>query len=197
MSESQLFRFQAIDDKGIVSGALAHFRQGRTPGRIYTDKAMRIPARNPLKANGRGVMVAYLPAGEEFEVTVTRPDGSFFEQFDSTSITGGIQTIVEREVIKEVPAEPVQTAAEAMLDELEAVKTKLDKRPVEPEGPPEEIAGFFEGKPHGMAAAELLQKINDLANLNALGLASDEQREEHTVLSRHAPYLRSKAVEVV
>jgi len=84
------------------------------------------------------------------------------------------------------------TPAEAMLDELEATKEKLDATK-----PPEEIASFFDGKPHGIAAAEMLREINDLASLIQLGLATDEQRAKHTVLSRHAPYLRSKAVDLV
>ena len=82
--------------------------------------------------------------------------------------------------------------AAAMLDELESVKAKLDDTK-----PPEEIAGFFEGKPHGIAAAEMLKKLNDLTNLVMMNQASDKQREEQKILSRHAPYLRSKAVDLV
>lgn len=86
MTASQLFRHQIIDERGVIPGALVSFRDGRAPGIVYTDPKMRIPGRNPMKANGRGVVVAYLPNGAEYEVTITRPDGSFVEQFQSTSI---------------------------------------------------------------------------------------------------------------
>ena len=67
----------------------------------------------------------------------------------------------------------------------------------EPEGPPEELAGFFEGKPHGMAAQELLDECTRLGHLVQMGQATKEQADKHTVLLRHQPYLRSAAVEVI
>lgn len=81
---------------------------------------------------------------------------------------------------------------EAVIDELEEVKAKIDDTK-----PPEELAGFFDGKPHGIAAADMLKELNDLTNLVQMNLASDEQREKQRILSRHAPYLRSKAVDLV
>ncbi|MEO0975962.1 MAG: hypothetical protein AAFY24_01835 [Pseudomonadota bacterium] len=78
-----------------------------------------------------------------------------------------------------------------------AIDARYEEPEDAPEQPPEELAGFFDGRPHGMAAQELLQEINDLANLIHLELATDDDREKHRILSRHAPYLRSKAVEVV
>jgi hypothetical protein len=81
---------------------------------------------------------------------------------------------------------------EAVIDELEEVKAKIDDTK-----PPEELAGFFDGKPHGIAAADMLRELNDLTNLVQMKLATDEQREKQRILSRHAPYLRSKAVDLV
>jgi len=81
---------------------------------------------------------------------------------------------------------------ESVIDELEEVKAKIDDTK-----PPEELAGFFDGKPHGIAAADMLRELNDLTNLVQMKLATDEQREKQRILSRHAPYLRSKAVDLV
>ncbi len=167
-----LFRHQAIDEKGVIPGALIYFRQGRTSGTVFTDKAGRIPARNPLPANSAGRAVAYLPCGEEFEVTVTRPDGSFVEQFDHTALPmGDVETVIEQaepeiveiekivevpvevekivEVIKEVPIEIekvvyVDRPLEQTLDNLEAVKAKIDDRSPVREDPPAEIADLID-----------------------------------------------------
>jgi len=140
---STLFRFQAIGERGVIPGAMVHFRQGRAPGVIYTDKDMLIPARNPLPANGLGKVVAYLPTGAEFEVTVTNPDGSFIEQFNHTALPTGSERIIERaepeivEVIKEVQVSDPETEArlEQALADLEAVKAGIDARTVEEEAP--------------------------------------------------------------
>lgn len=93
---SQFFRYQAIDASGVVSGARVHFRKGRAPGVVYTDRAMRAPARNPMKADSLGRVVAYIPEGEELEVTVNRADGTFLEQFDSTTFINGTDHIIEQ-----------------------------------------------------------------------------------------------------
>ena len=150
---STLFRFQAIGERGVIPGAMVHFRQGRAPGVIYTDKDMLIPARNPFPANGLGKVVAYLPTGAEFEVTVTNPDGSFIEQFNHTALPTGSERIIERaepeiietvvevpvevEVIKEVQVSDPETEArlEQALADLEAVKAGIDARTVEEEAP--------------------------------------------------------------
>lgn len=103
-----------------------------------------------------------------------------------------VEVPVEVEVIKEVPVEVEKVVYR------DRPKTNLEKAiEAKDEQPPEELAGFFDGKPHGMAAQELLKEINDLANLIHLELATDADREKHSILSRHAPYLRSKAIEVI
>lgn len=210
---SQLFRFQAIDDKGVISGALAHFRKGRVNGTIYTDKAMRIPGRNPMKANGRGVLVAYLPEGEEFEVTITRPDGSFVEQFDSTAYTGGAQIISEQpepqiiekvvEKIVEVPVEVEKIVykdhpAASMLKELEAAKAKIDERAPAHEEPPAAIADLFQAdRPYAEQAAALWQKYNELTNKIMMKLATDAELKKHQKLQGELDWIKRHAFEGV
>lgn len=175
MTESQLFRYQCIDNSGLISGALIHFRQGRAPGSVFTDKSMKIPGRNPLPANSRGVAVAYLPVGEEFEVTVTRPDGSFVEQFDHTAtpMSGEtviepapepevIEKIVEVEKVVEVPVE-VEVVREVenttRLNELEGrLKAALDALNERPET----VIPDFEPKPAQESYDEPPAEIADL-----------------------------------
>ncbi len=180
MSSSTLFRHQCIDESGLVPGALYSFRRGRAPGVIYADKDMKIPARNPLPANGRGVAIAYLPIGEEFEVTVTRPDGSHVEQFNhmATPLGGEVQIIeqpapepeivyVDREVevrVKDPETEAQARAAEAALtdalEQLKAAKAKVDERKPEPvsDEPPKAIADLFDPNLTARQNQEALQK---------------------------------------
>lgn len=49
MGASQLFRYQAFNENGLISRARLHFRQDRAPGTVFADKAMRIPGRNPMQ----------------------------------------------------------------------------------------------------------------------------------------------------
>lgn len=92
MTPSQSFVYQVIDANGVVSGALAYFRDGRVPGTIFTDKECMVPARNPLKADSLGQLTAYIRNGDAFEVTIRRPDGSFIRQFNSTALPSGVLT---------------------------------------------------------------------------------------------------------
>lgn len=166
MSNSVLFRHQTIDENSrVVSGALIHFRQGRAPGTVFTDKAMKIPGRNPLPANSRGVAVAYLPVGEEYEITITRSDGSFVEQFDHTALPASTERIIEQpapepevieKVVEKIVEVPVEVENTDRLDELEsrlkAAQEALERRPETvvpepepaPEMPPEAIADLFD-----------------------------------------------------
>lgn len=103
----------------------------------------------------------------------------------------------DRDVIKHVPNPETEARLQEALAELEATKASVDERGGEDTEPPEEIAGFFDGKPHGMAAQELLEECTRLGHLVQMKLATPEQSDMHTVLLRHQPYLRSKAVEVI
>lgn len=204
MTGSQLFRYQCIDEKGVIPGALAHFRQGRAPGVVFTDKAMRIPGRNPMPANGRGVLVAYLPAGEEFEVTITRPDGSHFEQFDSTAFVGGVEHTIEQPepevIIKEVPVEVEKIVevekvvyrdhpATKMLSELEATKAKIDDRPPAHEEPPASIADLFDPELTARQNQEALQKkYADAMSMREIHLANDEDSKAMELLKKAERY---------
>lgn len=198
MSKSTLFRYHAIDENGVISGALAHFRKGRVNGTIYTDKAMRIPGRNPMPANGRGVLVAYLPEGEEFEVTITRPDGSFVEQFESTAYTGGVQTIIEQPEPQVIETVYRDHPAASMLEELEAAKAKIDERAPAHEEPPAAIADLFQSdRPYAEQAAALWKKYNELTNKIMMKLATDAELKKHQKLQGELDWIKRHAFEGV
>lgn len=175
MSETMLFRHQCIDERGLVSGALYHFRNGRAPGAVYTDPAMRVPGKNPMKANARGVVVAYLPLNAEYEVTVTRPDGSFLEQFTSTSIpmltvtehengmTSAVQTVEANE-----PAARIDTSAQSAEPEVVYVDREVIKEV-------EKIV--YRDSPETLARLEGLQKAAEEARAK---LQEKQTQEEPT-----------------
>ena len=214
MSQSVLFRYQGIDDRGVISGALIHFRQGRAPGQIFTDKAMRIPGRNPLPANGVGRAVAYLPLGEEYEVTVTRPDGSFVEQFEHTALPAGETVTIqpEPEIIEKVVEVPVEVErivevekivyrdnpAEKMLAELEAVQTKLQERPEAHVEPPAAIADLFQAdRPLAEQAKALRELWLKIGHQIHRGEATPDEIRKHERLSSELQFLNKHAFDGV
>ena len=132
MTDSQAFIHQVIDQKGVVSGALAYFRDGSTPGTIFVDKECRRPATNPLKADSLGNMTAYIRNGDEFEITIRRPDGTFVRQFSSTGLPSGLgPNDLQREASEANKAGLVEHYKD-WLEERRAHVAEIVKRP-EPE----------------------------------------------------------------
>jgi hypothetical protein len=180
MSTSTLFRYHAIDEKGVISGARAHFRQGSSNAEIYTDEHLRVKGLNPWKAKADGRFNIYLPLNERYEVTITRPDGTFVDQFIHTALpAGGVEQIIETapapepeviekivEVVKEVPIEvkvkdpETEARLTEALEQLERAQSNMEERKPEPvsEEPPEAIADLFDPNLTARQNQEALQK---------------------------------------
>lgn len=156
---STLFRHLVLDDEArAVPGALVAFRQGRANGIVYTDPELKIPAQNPYPAKAGGRVVLYMPAGEQYDVTITTPSGQVLEQFVHTAIPSSGVQVIEREVPIEVERivtvedpetraklEEAETRLQSLKDELEAKKAPAPSTEPPPRiEPPAEIADLFD-----------------------------------------------------
>lgn len=95
--------------------------------------------------------------------------------------------------IPEPEPEPEVSASEAMLDELEAVKTKLDDRLADPlevsEEPPEEIADLFDAGLTARQNQEALQKkYAETMSMREIHLANGEDSEAMALLKKAERY---------
>lgn len=176
MSQSTLFRYHAIDNKGVIAGARAHFRQGRSNAEIYTDEHLRVKGKNPWQSKADGRFNIYLPVNERYEVTIRRADGTFVDQFIHTALPeGGTERIIEqpapepeiitKEVDRPETLQRITNLERAIQDEREkrkAAESRLAEKSYEegetPEQPPEAIADLFDPSLTARQNQEALQK---------------------------------------
>ena len=203
------FHRQVFSDAGAVcSYPRLHAYRGGTTERavIYTDIACNVPAENPCIGDIGGRVTVYLKPEERYDLWLEDALGNRIGGL----ILVGRSVVPRDDELPETPeAAPAPVAEEttpphdALQDALarmeaarEAVSTKADDVPAEPERPPEAIADLFHAdRPYVEQAQALWRRYNELTSLVMMGRATPDQIAKQSRLQGELDWIKRHAFE--